>query len=155
MTALGPPVLPVTDPGTTEEGTFQSSHDDLTLYLKRWLPTGTTTSATPPRAQVVFVHGFIEHYGRYDNIFSLFAQANIAVTAFDQRGFGRTWQKHPTPTKAHGNTTWKQQFEDIADLVRLERARIDEQFGKDTVPLFFLGHSMVSARWACRQRVLS
>jgi acylglycerol lipase len=141
---LSPPVIPVTDPGTAAEDTFKSSKDDLTLYLKRWTPTTATTSSTPPRALIVFVHGFLEYYARYDNIFPLFAQSNIAVTAFDQRGFGKSWTQHSTPKKAHGNTTWKQQFEDVEDLIRLERGRLDAEYGKDKVPIYVMGHSMVS-----------
>jgi acylglycerol lipase len=145
MVALGPPVLAVNDPGTSEEGTFESSHDKLTLYLKRWIPSGVSASPSKaPRAAIVFCHGFIEYYGRYENIFKLFAQANILVTAFDQRGFGLSWTKHATPKKAHGNTTWKQQFEDVEDLIKVERSKLDEQFGKDKVPIFLMGHSMVS-----------
>lgn len=144
MNILSAPLIAVTDPGTAEEGTFQSSKDNLTFYLKRWLPT--QSASIPPRANVVFVHGFIEHYGRYDNIFPVFAQSNISVTAFDQRGFGRTWTKHENPKKAHGNTTWKQQLEDIEDLVKLERTRLDEKYGKDKVPIYLMGHSMVSKR---------
>lgn len=143
MTALSPPVLPVTNPGTAEEGTFKSTHDDTTFYLKRWQPTSASNNATPPRALIILCHGFIEHYGRYNNIFPLFAQANIAVTAFDQRGFGLTWTKAPNPKKAHGNTTWKQQFEDIEDIIRLEKTRVDEKYGKDKLPIFLMGHSMV------------
>lgn len=77
------------------------------------------------------------------NLFPLFAQANIGVTAFDQRGYGETWSKHPNPNTAHGNTTWKQQFQDVEDLIRLERTRLDEKYGKDKVPIYLLGHSMV------------
>lgn len=141
---LGPPELPVIDPGYCEEASFTSSKDDLVLYLKRWIPTKAISPSEPPRALVAFCHGFIEHYGRYENIFKLFAQANIAVTAFDQRGFGRTWSKAPNPNKAHGNTTWKQQFKDIEDFIRLERARTDAKYGKDRVPIYLMGHSMVS-----------
>jgi alpha-beta hydrolase superfamily lysophospholipase len=145
MAALGPPVLPVSDPGTFEEDTFESSKDKLQLYLKRWLPSGVNASPpTPPRAAIVFLHGFIEHYGRYDNVFKPFAQANIQVTAFDQRGFGRSWKKNANPKKAHGNTTWKQQFEDAEDMIRLERSRLDQKYEKDKVPLYLMGHSMVS-----------
>lgn len=156
MSEMGPPIIAVSDPGTQEEGTFQSSHDQLTFYLKRWIPTGVTTNPSiAPRAQLVFAHGFIEHYGRYDNIFKLFAQDNIAITAFDQRGFGQTWTKHPDPKKAHGNTTWKQQFEDIEDLIRLEKSRLDEKFGKDKVPIFLIGHSMVRPFFFTRKPYLS
>lgn len=89
--------------------------------------------------------GFIEHRARYINLFPLFAQANIGITAFDQRGYGETWTKHPTPNKAHGNTTWNQQFQDVEDLVRIERKRLDDKYGASTqVPIYLMGHSMVS-----------
>ncbi|UZJ56489.1 hypothetical protein CBS101457_005809 [Exobasidium rhododendri] len=142
MTTLSPPVIPVTDPGTSTEDTFTSSKDGLTLYLKRWQPTTASTSSSPPRAAIVFAHGFLEYYARYNNIFPLFAQSNISVVAFDQRGFGKTWTQHATPKKVHGNTTWKQQFEDLADMIRLEKSRLDQTYGKDKVPMYLMGHSM-------------
>lgn len=138
--ALGPPAVKVEDPGTREDGTFKSSKDNLDLYYFRYLPS--TASTTAPRAHLIFSHGFIEHSGRYFNIFPLFPQANISVTAYDLRGYGWTWSKHPTPKKAHGNTTWKQQFEDLEDLVRLERKRLDGQYGVNKVPIYLMGHSM-------------
>ncbi|PWN86578.1 alpha/beta-hydrolase [Acaromyces ingoldii] len=138
--AAQPPTVNVADPGTAEETKFQSSHDGLEFRTRKWLPS--TIASKPPRAAVVFVHGFIEHVGRYNHVFPSFAQANIYVVAFDQRGFGETWSKHKEAKKQHGNTTWKQQFEDLADLIKLQRKELDDKFGKDVVPIFLMGHSM-------------
>lgn len=63
----------------------------------QWLkgPSGTefyvnTYPADEPIACMVFCHGFIEHIGRYTEIFPLYAQKGISVLAYDQRGFGKT-----------------------------------------------------------------
>lgn len=166
--AASAPDVKVQDPGTRQDDTFQSSKDNLTLYLFRYLPSKAATEA--PRAHVIFSQyvvlgrlqsiactslpisffritfsGFIEHTGRYHHLFPLFAQSNISVTGYDLRGYGQTWAKHATPKKAHGNTSWKQQFEDLEDLIRLERKRLDDAYGKDKVPIFLMGHSMVGA----------
>lgn len=45
-----------------------------------------TTTVTPVIAQVLFIHGFVEHVGRYTTVFNRFTDQGIKVTAFDQRG---------------------------------------------------------------------
>lgn len=48
-----PQEIAVSDPGTQEEGTFSSSHDNLTLYLTRYFPSSADTQA--PIAHLIFV----------------------------------------------------------------------------------------------------
>lgn len=134
------PEIKVEDPGKREDGTFESSKDQTKLYYFRYLPS--TSQTKPPLAQIIFTHGYAEHSGRYFNLFPLFAQANISITGYDLRGYGLSWTKHQNPKKAHGDTSWKQQFEDLEDLIRLERERLDKQYGKDKVPIYLMGHSM-------------
>lgn len=43
-----------------------------------------------PRAQVLIVHGLGEHSGRHAHVARHLAQAGFAVTAYDQRGHGRS-----------------------------------------------------------------
>jgi acylglycerol lipase len=43
------------------EGTHQIG--DISLYIKSWLPEG------PPKAKVIFIHGFNDHINRYYNLF--------------------------------------------------------------------------------------
>jgi acylglycerol lipase len=47
-------------------------------------------NADNPKACLLFCHGFIEHIGRYSDIFPTYAQRGISVACFDQRGFGKT-----------------------------------------------------------------
>lgn len=39
------------------------------------------------------IHGFGEHIGRYDEMFTFFAENGILCYGYDQRGFGQTAQK--------------------------------------------------------------
>jgi len=42
----------------------------------------------PPTANLVWAHGYGEHIGRYQKVFSKFAAAGIAVHSFDAAGHG-------------------------------------------------------------------
>ncbi|KAF8526954.1 hypothetical protein BU17DRAFT_18269, partial [Hysterangium stoloniferum] len=43
-----------------------------------------------PRAVVPFVHGLLEHGGRYEHVFPVWNKRGIAVFVYNQRGYGRT-----------------------------------------------------------------
>lgn len=120
-----------------------------TSYTESWLegPSKTqfyTRTYLPadghPKAVIVFAHGFSEHVGRYTHFHPLIAKCGIAVFAYDQRGFGLTAQDDKMKSKgsAYGKTSWKDQMGDIAWAV--EHAK--EEF--KGVPVFLMGHSMVS-----------
>ncbi len=64
------------------EGTF-AGKDGLQLYWQAVTPTGM------PVAEVVFVHGYSEHTGRYRELFEWLAREGLAVHALDYRGHGR------------------------------------------------------------------
>lgn len=123
-----------------------------TAYAEAWLEGPKSTSfytrtydvpaeAGPAKAHIVFVHGFAEHIGRYENTFPVYASKGISVFAYDQRGFGRTAldEKSKSAKSSWGVTSWKDQQEDIAFFILRERKRLDA-----TIPIFLMGHSMVS-----------
>src|SRR2546428_12675153 len=56
--------------------------DGQRLHLHRWAPQGRA------RADVLVVHGYFEHGGRYAELASAFADAGLATTAGDLRGHG-------------------------------------------------------------------
>ncbi|GAA5856122.1 hypothetical protein JCM8547_002990 [Rhodosporidiobolus lusitaniae] len=100
------------------------------FFTKTWTP----PAGTPVRAQLLFVHGFVEHIERYDHAFPRFADKGICVFAYDQRGFGRTATY--TATKSNGVTSWAQQLEDLEHFLKHAKSL------NPTVPLFLFGHSM-------------
>ena len=61
-------------------GTVRSS-DGLNLHTRTW-------DAPQPVAQVVLVHGYAEHAGRYGPLAERLAEMGFAVRAFDLRGHG-------------------------------------------------------------------
>ncbi|GAA6038080.1 hypothetical protein JCM8097_007536 [Rhodosporidiobolus ruineniae] len=106
--------------------TAEIAANGIRFFTKHWQPTKAT-------AQVLFVHGFVEHIERYDHAFPRFADQGISVFAYDQRGFGKTASFNP---KSYAVTSWKEQLDDLAFF--LEHARSLNP----GVPLFLFGHSM-------------
>jgi acylglycerol lipase len=104
----------------------------------------TYDTATPAKAHIVFVHGFAEHVGRYEQTFPVYASNGISVFAYDQRGFGRTACDiaNKSPKSSWGVTSWKQQQEVIAFFILRERERLGPQ-----LPIVLMGHSMVRNGW--------
>ncbi|KAG8699909.1 hypothetical protein FRC08_005043 [Ceratobasidium sp. 394] len=77
----------------TEEWMF--AHDGLRLYTRRYIPSSATGGAgtwgaSGAKAAILFVHGFIEHVGRYEHVFPRYAEKGIVVFTYDGRGFGRS-----------------------------------------------------------------
>ncbi|CDO77811.1 hypothetical protein BN946_scf184722.g3 [Trametes cinnabarina] len=74
-----------------------------------------TYTAEPSKAVVVFVPGFTDHIGRYEDILPRFAQRGFTVFAYDMRGFGRTALdvEHRSPDEYYGKTN---RLLEIADL---------------------------------------
>ncbi|KAH9935961.1 lysophospholipase [Epithele typhae] len=56
------------------------------FYTRLYLP----PAGVAPVAVLTFVHGYIEHVGRYTAAHAAWAAAGVAVFAYDMRGFGRT-----------------------------------------------------------------
>ena len=117
-------------------------------FTEAWLPgpdgtqfyTRTYPSVpNPPRAVLVFVHGFAEHAGRYVWAHGEYAARGVTVFAYDQRGFGRTAldKAHKSAGSGYGRTSARAQLGDIEWWVRhVKREYAD-------VPVFLMGHSMV------------
>ncbi|KAJ7726982.1 Alpha/Beta hydrolase protein [Mycena olivaceomarginata] len=123
-----------------------SSSSSSSSFTDAWLPGpyGTnfytrTFHAAKPCAVLVFVHGAAEHCGRYHALHTqLAAEHDIAVFAFDLRGFGQT-ALHPTQrsaTSAYGKTDWDKQLDDVEWALR----RTGDEF--PGLPVFLMGASM-------------
>ena len=104
--------------------------DGVDFFTKRWI----STSLTPPRVLIIFLHGFAEHVERYDKFWPRFVARNIEVFGYDQRGFGRSGPRY-------GDTTLEQQVLDLEYAVHQERQRLNDD-GHKMVPIFLYGHSM-------------
>ncbi|OLN97484.1 putative monoglyceride lipase [Colletotrichum chlorophyti] len=109
---------------TATEGTFEV--DGQKLYTKTWTPEG------PVKAKLVFVHGFSDHIGRYDELFLNLASRGIQVFAWDQRGWGRSAAK-PAHRGLTGPTS--RVLADVAAFIR-------DKLPSPDAPIFVMGHSM-------------
>jgi acylglycerol lipase len=94
----------------------------LSLFERHWLP------ESAPRADVVIVHGYAEHSGRYEHVGTALAGRGYAVHAFDLRGHGRS----------EGRRVFVRSMKEFLDDLDafLQRNKHPER------PLFLLGHSM-------------
>lgn len=99
-----------------------STPDGRTLFERHWLPEGS------PRADVVIVHGYAEHSGRYEHVGTQLAERGYAVHAFDLRGHGQSGGRRVFVRSAD-------EYLDDLDAF-LARSRDGNR------PLFLLGHSM-------------
>ena len=62
--------------------------DETSIEVRRWEPAGT------PRGILQIVHGAAEHCARYDRAAAALTDAGFAVISHDQRGHGRTADRH-------------------------------------------------------------
>ncbi len=109
------------------EGSQVTAEDGYRLPLWHWAPPD-----DPAEAIVLAVHGFNDHGGSFDVLAEALTEQNIAVYAFDQRGFGVTRQRRLWP--GH-----QRLVDDIDLLARLLRERHPE------TPLYLVGKSMGGA----------
>ena len=120
-------------------------------YTEAWLPGPSGTqfytrtyapppSAGPPKAAILFIHGFVEHCARYEWAHGALAAQGVAVFTYDQRGFGRTAldDAHRSPDAAYGKTSRAAEHADLSFWVRHVRATFPK------APIFVMGHSAVS-----------
>ncbi|KAI0050771.1 lysophospholipase [Auriscalpium vulgare] len=118
-------------------------------YTEAWLEgpstafkfyTRTYAPKTAPRGVVVFIHGFIEHVGRYTWAHETWAARGFVVFTFDQRGFGRTSLVTPDgkgkSASVYGRTGDKEQIGDVEWALRHVKAT------HAGLPIFLMGHSM-------------
>ena len=119
---------------------FSVERGDTTIECRRWEPSG------PPRAIVQIVHGAAEHCARYDRLAEALTDAGFAVFAHDQRGHGRTADRHGALGIARPGG-WTAMIDDAAELTG--QARI----AHPGLPVVLFGHSMGSfVAQACMQR---
>ena len=105
---------------THHEGTHPAP-DGCELYWQSWLPES-------PRGQVLILHGFGEHSGRYQALAGRLVAAGIAVHTFDHRGHGRSGG-------GRGHIQRWAQF-------RHDAGRMASELADASLPLFCYGHSM-------------
>lgn len=100
----------------------------VTVFTQTWRP------ETPPKAQVVLVHGFGEHSGRYTHVAQALTDAGHVVVTYDQRGHGRSGGPRglvrDMPSLAHDLALFREELADTAD---------------GALPQVLLGHSMGGA----------
>jgi acylglycerol lipase len=89
--------------------------------VRRWEP------AAAARAELVLCHGIAEHSGRYEAVGDRLADAGIAVTAYDQLGFGASG----------GRRAWVDAWSDVLDQIQ---AHVEAAHQKG-LPVVLLGHS--------------
>ncbi|KAI3536546.1 hydrolase [Colletotrichum abscissum] len=111
---------------TQTEGTFEV--DGHKLHSTTWTPEG------PIKAKLVFVHGFSDHVGRYDELFPNLAGRGIQVFSWDQRGWGRS-----AASKSDRGLTGPTSRV-LADVAAFIKSKIPSP--PTDAPLFVMGHSM-------------
>lgn len=130
------PDRPPTAEPRHREGVVQRAGEPRLVY--RWdAPVG------EPRGTVMLVHGYAEHYGRYNQVAKAWANSGFGIIRHDLRGHG-----HSGGPRGH-----VEDFEDylrdaqaVLDAVRTQRP-LDE-------PLFLFGHSLgglIACHFALRQ----
>ncbi|MBP6235218.1 MAG: lysophospholipase [Saprospiraceae bacterium] len=82
------------------------------------------------KANIIFLHGYTEHIGRYGWMIEQMNQAGINVFAYDHRGYGKS-----DGTRAYINR-FSQYTEDLGVYLN--------QLKKPELPTFLMGHSMGS-----------
>ncbi len=87
------------------------SADGTTLALYRWEPAGAS------RGDVVLIHGFAEHMGRYEEVGGWFATAGYRVTGVELRGHGESAGKRGFVR------AWSEYLEDVDAVVAATGAR--------------------------------
>ena len=97
--------------------------DGTTIFLRSWSP-------EKPERQLLLVHGYAEHSGRYDHVAAAFAARGFVVDAFDHRGHGRSG----------GVRCHVDRFADFLDDIDAVHVRARDRNG--VLPATVLGHSM-------------
>ncbi|KAI0035617.1 Alpha/Beta hydrolase protein [Vararia minispora EC-137] len=117
------------------------SNPAITLYTRTYSP----VAPESVKAALVFVHGFIEHIGRFTNTHNRWANNGFGVFAFDGRGFGRTaLEPDGRPRKGRGDGMYgrasdTEQMRDVSWAIECAREKWPG------VPVFLMGHSMGGA----------
>jgi len=118
----------------TEEG-WHELDDGHKVYTKIW------KTSEPPKARLIFLHGFSDHCNDFIPLFPLLAARDIEVFGIDQRGWGRSVKS----AKERGRTGGSDQV--MADINSYVRRYLPSFPGlsttrPDNIPLYLMGHSM-------------
>ncbi len=95
--ALTDPAMPAADQSTVHGPTPHRlvMPDGTTLPLRRWGPA--PEAGDSPSAVILGLHGFNDHAGGFIAVARALSAADIAVYAYDQRGFGGSEQRGAWP----------------------------------------------------------
>jgi alpha-beta hydrolase superfamily lysophospholipase len=110
-----------------EEQAWKSG-DGLDMFGQSWTPD------SAPRAVVALVHGLGDHSGRFPRLVEMLTAAGYAVSAFDQRGHGRS----------AGPRTYAPSYASLLDDIGLHLDRTRELF--PGLPVFLYGQSFGGAQ---------
>ena len=108
----------------TQPDIFTFNSRGIQLHARQWLPTSTL------RGAVIFVHGWGDHSGRYQEIGQFLAKAGFAAYGLDFEGHGLS------PGKRASIADFQHLVDDLSTFVNL----IKDKIGK--APLFLCGYSM-------------
>jgi len=97
------------------------------LFFRRAQPAGT------PIAQLLIVHGYGDHSGRYAHVMDWFARHGVGTFGFDFRGHGRSSGKRGYVAR------WSEFQDDLRAVLR--SAAFARTPDAPQVPIFLLGHS--------------
>jgi acylglycerol lipase len=132
LTGCAPDFTTPKNPGLTEpqlQETSFISNDGTELPLRVWKPPGGVDAA---RFILIAVHGFNDYSNFIKSSARYFNKHQIAVYAYDQRGFGNA------PVKGKWSST-EAMAQDLKILTRLIAQKHPDQ------PIYLLGHSMGGA----------
>lgn len=97
---------------------------DLELFYQCW------ETDVPNKANLLIIHGFGEHSGRYMNLVDHLVPRGYTVWGFDHRGHGRS------PGQRGHINSWQEFREDVRSFVQMVREK------EQRTPIFIFGHSL-------------
>lgn len=110
---------------------FVRASDKMEIYYEIYEPEN-------PTAHVHIIHGMAEHIGRYEEFARFLAKNGFAVSSHDQRGHGRTAERHGAYGFFADFDGFNRVVEDVEEVLKTVQPQIGE------LPLIIFGHSMGS-----------
>ena len=124
------------------------AEDGLKLFVQQWKPTTTTTTTA---ANLILVHGYLEHSGRYAEFAKYIVMKSssrrqpIVVTAYDLRGHGQSDGRRAYVS------TYQDYHHDLESVLLYVKGQ--QPHDSKSIPSFVLGHSnggmVASLHYAC------